>query len=83
MRDFRPQLTALALLAFLLPIGSPGGATAQERPPNPTMSNVVPDSGTGTIEGKIQSINPNTRQVTIVTSSGTSVPLVGAPYNPS
>jgi hypothetical protein len=78
MRDFRPRLTALALLAgtAFLSIGWPGGAVAQQNPPNPTMSNVVPDSGTGTIQGKIQSIDPNSRQVTIVPSSGNPVPLV-------
>ena len=81
MRDFRPRLTVLALLAStaLVPIGWSGGAVAQQNPPNPTMSNVVPDSGTGTIEGKIQSIDPNSRQVTIVPSSGNPVPLVAPP----
>src|SRR4051794_26125267 len=82
MQDFCPRLAALALLAsaaFLVPIGLPGGAVAQQNPPNPTMSNVVPDSGSGTVEGKIQSIDPNSRQVTIVTSSGNPIPLTAGP----
>src|SRR5690349_24042371 len=78
MRDFRARLTVLALLASTawLPIAWCDSAVAQENPPNPIMSNVVPDSGTGTIEGKIQSIDQNSRQVTIVPSSGNPIPFV-------
>ncbi|MBV8525223.1 MAG: hypothetical protein JOY71_24390 [Acetobacteraceae bacterium] len=71
-------MALLASAAFLAPIGLPGGAVAQQNPPNPTMSNVIPEMGTGSIQGKIQSIDPNTRQVSIVTSSG-PLPFVADP----
>jgi hypothetical protein len=77
MRDFGlPRPAALALLAgatLLVPIGVPHDAVAQE---HPRMSNVIPDGGTGAIEGKIESVDPASRQVTIVPVSGNPLTLV-------
>jgi hypothetical protein len=72
MHDFRLRSwsTALVLLAgaaFLMPTGIPREVSAQD---HPVMSNVVPDSGTGAVEGKIESIDTHSRQVTILPGSG-------------
>ena len=60
-------LVPLAGAVLLLPIGAPRDAIAQG---HPTMSNVIPDGGAGAIEGKIESIDPISRQLTIVSASG-------------
>jgi len=51
----------------------PSRAVAQA---NPTMSNVIPEGGSSAVSGKVQSVNPNTRTITIASSSGPPLPLV-------
>jgi hypothetical protein len=71
--------TVLLAASLLLAVGAAHHASAQ--PANPTMTNVIPDGGTGAIQGKVQALDPNNRQITIVSSS-TNAPttLVVAPH---
>lgn len=46
---------------------------------NPTMTNVIPDSGSFAAQGKIQAINPGAGTLTIINASGTSLPFTVAP----
>ena len=69
-------VASLACTVFLLPMGMPRTAAAQD---HPKMSNVVPDGGTGAIEGKIQSLDTNARQITIEPKSGDALTLYVGP----
>ncbi len=55
---------SLALAALLAPAGVPHPVAAQ------TMTNIVPDGGSGSLRGKVQSINRETRQVGVVPAAG-------------
>jgi hypothetical protein len=68
-------LTLLAGLTLVLPIGVPGAAAQG----NPTVLNIIPDGGTGAIEGKVQSVDPISRQITVVAGSGKALDLVAGP----
>jgi hypothetical protein len=74
-----PQYAGVALLAstaFLVPLGAARDAAAQA---HPVLANVIPDGGTGAIEGKIQSVDPQTRQVTIASHAGDGLILYAVP----
>jgi hypothetical protein len=70
-------VTVVACTAAALPVLMPLSAVAQA---NPTMTNVIPEGGASAVQGKVQSVDPNTRTITIAPSSGTALPLV-APAN--
>lgn len=74
-RRLSAAVTVLAGFAFLLPVTAPHPSVAQN---HPVMSNVVPDGGTGSIEGKVHSIDPTTRLLTIVSASGTALTAYAA-----
>jgi len=67
---------ALACAAAVTPIMLSTPAAAQS---NPTMTNVVPDGGEYSIQGKLQELDPGAATLTIVPKSGTSVPMTVAP----
>lgn len=71
-----PAIAIVAAMAALAPIASLPMAHAQ---PAPQMSNVVPDGGTGSIEGKVLALDPNTRAITIASRNGTSLDLYAGP----
>lgn len=68
-------LTLLAGLTLVLPVGVPGAAAQG----HPTVSNIIPDGGTGAIEGKVQSVDPISRQITVVSGSGKALDLIAGP----
>jgi hypothetical protein len=53
----------------------PAMAQAVAAPANPTMTNVIPDSGTFAVTGRVHAINPAARTLTIAPSSGQPVQL--------
>jgi hypothetical protein len=63
-----PRITVLAasvaLAALIAPVVVPSPGVAQ------TMTNVVPDGGSGSIRGKIQSVNHEARTVAIIPAAG-------------
>lgn len=69
------RLTLLTCTTILLPVGVFGA----EAPGNATVSNIIPDGGTGAIEGKVESIDPHARQITVVSASGKALDLVAGP----
>jgi len=75
----RPKSAAVGLFAaaaFLAPIATLQVTEAQ---PNPQMSNVVPDGGTGSIEGKVLALDVATRAITIASREGTPLDLYAGP----
>jgi len=73
MFHFGPKAAAVGLFtaaAFLVPIATLHVASAQQ---HPQMSNVIPDGGTGSIEGKVLALDQGTRAITIASRDG--VPL--------
>jgi hypothetical protein len=66
-------MTAVLCASIALPVMLPARASAQV---NPTMTNVIPEGGNSAVSGKVQSVNPNTRTITIAPSSGAALPLV-------
>jgi hypothetical protein len=52
------------------------GAAAQG---NPTITNLVPESESATLQAKITAINPKTRAVTLAGASGDKVTLIAGP----
>ena len=74
-----PKSAVLALFAtaaLLVPIGFPRVAEAQA---HPQMSNVVPDGGTGSIEGRVLALDPTTRAITIASRDGNPLDLYAGP----
>lgn len=65
--------------AAISPWALPNPAMAQDRPPNPRLSNVIPRSAEVDIHAKITNINPSTREVTLQGRSGKSVTAVAGP----
>jgi hypothetical protein len=75
----RPKSAAVGLLAaaaFLVPIATLQVASAQQ---HPQMSNVIPDGGTGSIEGKVLALDHATRAMTIASRDGTPTDLYAGP----
>jgi hypothetical protein len=68
--------TALACAAALTPLTRSIPAAAQS---TPTMTNVVPDGGQYSIQGKLQELDPGAATLTIVPKSGGPVPMSVAP----
>src|SRR5689334_3347266 len=62
------------------PMLTPRSALAQTAPAHPEMSNVIPDGGSGGIEGKVQSIDPRTRILEVAPKSGHAVQLYASPH---
>jgi hypothetical protein len=77
MFHFSPLPRALAVglitaTGFLVPIVTLHVASAQQ---HPQMSNVIPDGGTGSIEGKVLALDQGTRAITIASRDGTPLDL--------
>jgi hypothetical protein len=75
-----PKSAAVGLLAaaaFLVPLATLQVARAQQQ--HPEMSNVIPDGGTGSIEGKVLALDHATRAMTIASRAGTPVDLYAGP----
>ncbi|HUB45192.1 MAG TPA: hypothetical protein VMB73_09420 [Acetobacteraceae bacterium] len=70
------SMAALGCAAIALLIGAPDAALAQG---NPTMTNVIPDSESATLQAKIVAIDPATRAVTLAGASGEQVTLTAGP----
>lgn len=68
--------TSVACAVAFTPVvlSAPAGAQA-----NPTMTNVIPDSGNFSVQGKVQAINPAAGTLTIVTAAGAALPMTAAP----
>lgn len=81
-RKLGPGLAATAVLAVcVLAFGGahPGMAQDNSKPPNPVLTNVVPDSDQVTIQATIRSIDQTTRKVVLVGRSGAEVTLTAGP----
>lgn len=77
-------VTAAAIMtgaAVLVPLLAPHPAAAQtsNTPPHPVLQNVIPESESVLLQAKIRSIDPSTRQVTLVGSSGNAVTVTAGP----
>jgi Cu/Ag efflux protein CusF len=68
----------LLAASLLFAVGAAHHATAQ--PAHPTMTNIIPDGGTGAIQGRVQAMDPDNRQITIVSSSNAPTTFVVAPH---
>jgi hypothetical protein len=68
--------TALACAAAFAPVMLPTRVAAQT---NPTMTNVVPDGGNYSIQGKIQALDPGASTLTLVSESSSPMPMTVAP----
>lgn len=66
---------AIACMAAFTSVVLSTQAAAQA---NPTMTNVIPDSGSYSAHGTIQAINPGAGTLTIVPASGSPLPLTAA-----
>ena len=71
-------LTATTTLAFVcatafLPLMSPREAAAQG---NPTMTNVIPEGGHYSAQGKLQSLDPAAMTLTLVSDKGGTLPMI-------
>src|SRR4051812_9634474 len=67
--------SALACCLAAAALTATGPAFAQAMPGNPTMTNVIPDSGNFAARGRIGAINAAARTLTITPSSGTPVEM--------
>jgi hypothetical protein len=69
-------VVAIVLACCTLPIALPHPAAAQQ---NPALTNVIPESEAVTFHAKIQEVDMNNRQVTLVGRGGRKVTVVAAP----
>jgi len=74
---FRSLLAGAAAIAAAVSTTLLMPALAQ--PANPVMTNVIPEGGSFAVQGRVQSINPTSRAMTIVPASNTPLPMVVAP----
>lgn len=70
------SMVALGCAVIALLIAAPNAALAQG---NPTMTNLIPDSESATLQAKIVAIDPATRAVTLAGASGEQVTLTAGP----
>lgn len=76
-RTILPSITAAAFVCTLgaASFAGSGPAFAQAAPPNPTMTNVIPDGGNFAVNGRVTAINADARTLTIAPSSGAPLPM--------
>ena len=76
--DLPKQSAAAALFAcaLMFSVTLPHHAAAQS---HPTMTNVVPDGGLFSVQGKLQAVDPAARTLTIAPPSGPAIPMKVAP----
>jgi hypothetical protein len=80
MQNIKTHVTTSTMFlaaSLLLAVGAPHHATAQS---HSTMTNVIPDGGTGAIEGKVQAIDPSNRQITILSGANVPTAFVVGPH---
>ena len=75
----RKRSLAAALFACSALIGAGMAIAPAVAQQNPTMTNVIPDGGTGSMNGTVKTIDPSARTMTITSKSGDPVNFVVAP----
>ena len=72
----RSAAAALFACALMLPVALPRHAAAQA---NPMMTNVIPDGGEFSVQGKLQALDLGALTLTIAPQSGPAIPMTVAP----
>ena len=70
---------SIVFVAALTPLTQSRQAAAQGNPPNPTMTNVVPEGGHYSARGKLQSLDPGAMTLTLNTETAGPLPMTIAP----
>src|SRR3954447_18642894 len=78
MTSFRTLLAAAAMLSLAgVTVILPSGQAAAQS--NPTMTNVIPQGGHYSAQGKIQALDPGASTLTLVSEKGGQLPMTIAP----